>query len=181
MKKRLMLLASVTALIALLAGCGSNSREEELQQQVNQLEQQIADLQQDSGNQQDTTASSDTGSAPDTNTDTSADTASSTTDTTQENDLETLSGKVTDAVSSADATQPSGTSDENHTLYFEQKSALDALDRELDQYEDALEAQYRAGTLSYTDFREQDREIEKLEDMLDDAEDRLENRFGIDD
>ncbi|MDO5783927.1 MAG: hypothetical protein Q4P20_02555 [Eubacteriales bacterium] len=32
-----------------------------------------------------------------------------------------------------------------------------------------------------TTSREQDRKVEKLEDALDDAEDRLENRFGIDD
>lgn len=181
MKKYLMMLLSITVLTVLLTGCGNSSREQELEKQINQLEQQIADMQQttddgkDTGSENTTADSSTTAddAATNANTDTSAD--------TQPSDMNTLSSKVTEAVSNADATKPTGTANENQTLFFEQKSALDALDRELDIFEDNLEAQYRQGTLNYTDFRKQDRELEKLEDMLDDAEDRLENRFGMDD
>ena len=35
--------------------------------------------------------------------------------------------------------------------------------------------------LCYEDFRTRDRKIEDLEESLDDAEDRLENRFALDD
>ncbi|MDO4286470.1 MAG: hypothetical protein Q4C40_01945 [Eubacteriales bacterium] len=185
MKKYLMMLLSITVLTVLLTGCGNSSREQELEKQINQLEQQIADMQQttDDGKNtgsENTTADSSTtadDAATNANTDTSADTSAD----TQPSDMNTLSSKVTEAVSNADATKPTGTANENQTLFFEQKSALDALDRELDIFEDNLEAQYRQGTLNYTDFRKQDRELEKLEDMLDDAEDRLENRFGMDD
>lgn len=181
MKKRMMMLLSFAGLTAILmTGCTTGSREQELENQVAQLEQQITDLQKASGdidnaNADDTVAdnSSNTTDAADTNTDTNAD--------AQTNDLDTLSKKVSDAVAAADAAAPTGTADTDRKLFFEQKTALDTLDRELDTYEDNLEAQYRQGTLSYTDFRKQDREIEKLEDSLDDAEDRLENRFGIDD
>lgn len=178
MKRRMMMLLSIAVLAALLlAGCGTGSREQELEQQVEQLEQQITDLQNAAGNTANTDAN-----------DTAAD--SSTADTATDNrtdtntgtdDFETLSKKISDAVTQADAAKPTGTADADRKLFFEQKTALDTLDRELDVYEDNLEAQYRKGTLSYEDFRKQDREIEKLEDNLDDAEDRLENRFGIDD
>lgn len=182
MKKRIVMFLSVSLIAALLAGCGTTSREQELEDQVAQLEQQVADLQ----GAADDTAASDTpdtatsGSAEDTATDTAAsDTTANT--TASANDFDTLSQKVADEVANADAAQPSGTAADDRALFFERKTALDALDRELDAYEDDLEAQYRNGTLDYTDFRQQDREVEKLEDDLDDAEDRLENRFGIDD
>lgn len=178
MKKRIVMFLSVSLIAVLLAGCGTTSREQELEDQVAQLEQQVADLQgaaddTAASDTQDTTAS---GSAEEsTTTDTTADTTASA------NDFDTLSQKVADEVANADAAQPSGTAADDRALFFERKTALDALDRELDAYEDDLEAQYRNGTLDYTAFRQQDREVEKLEDDLDDAEDRLENRFGIDD
>ena len=182
MKKRMMLLASVSVLALVLSGCASSSREQELEQKVEQLEQQIAQLQPATDTTADANGSADAAdsntAAPDNSTDPTADTAAQ--DDTS-NDFDTLSSKVSDAVAKADAAQPSGTIDENRSLFFTHKTTLDALDRELDAYEDALEAQYRGGTLDYTDFRKQDREIEKLEDALDDAEDRLEDRFGIDD
>lgn len=185
MKKRMMMLLSIAVLAALLTGCASSSREQELENQVEQLEQQITDMQKatndiDNTDAEDTTADS---STADTTTDNSsaADTTADTTADTGANDFDTLSKKVADAVAEADAAKPTGTAEENRKLFFEQKTALDALDRELDIYEDNLEAQYRQGALNYTDFRKQDLEVEKLEDNLDDAEDRLENRFGIDD
>ena len=60
-------------------------------------------------------------------------------------------------------------------------STLDALDREIDAYDDALEAQYARGELTFEEFRKLDRQAEDLEDKLDAAEDRLESRFGMDD
>lgn len=174
MKKRIIPLLCIAALtICITAGCG-NSHEQELEQQVKQLEQQIADLQQGTGAAG--SAATDNTTAND---GTTADT--NTTDTAANTDLDTLTQKVAEAVAAADAAQPTGTADTDRKLFFEQKLALDTLDREVDVYEDNLEAQYRNGTLSYSDFRTQDREVEKLADRLDEAEDRLENRFGIDD
>ena len=42
---------------------------------------------------------------------------------------------------------------ERISVFFEHKTALDALDRELDALEDDFEAQYRSGSLRYEDFR----------------------------
>ena len=177
-----MALISIALLSILLAGCGTSSREQELEKKVEQLEQQITDMQgttdnADTSNTADATANSSTANSATGSSDSNT-TANAITDI---NDFDTLSQKVADAVANADAAKPTGTAEESRSLFFERKTALDALDRELDAYEDALEAQYRNGTLNYADFRKQDREVEKLEDALDDAEDRLENRFGIDD
>ena len=88
---------------------------------------------------------------------------------------------MTDTVASADAAQPSGSRDADRELFFQHTAALDALEREIDAYEDALEAQYARGELTFEEFRKLDREADALEDKLDEAEDRLETRFGIDD
>ena len=183
MKKRMILFLSVSLLAALLTGCGTTSREQELKEQVAQLEQQIADMQDGTGDASaSTTENTATDNSNAVNTPSagsaSAPQANASADTT---DFDTLSQKIADAVAAADAAQPSGTAEENHSLFFTHKTTLDALDRELNAYEDNLETQYQNGTLNYTNFRQQDREVEKLEDDLDNAEDRLENRFGIDD
>ena len=95
--------------------------------------------------------------------------------------LDALTEKVQKAVQNADAATASGSLNERISVFFEHKTALDALDRELDALEDDFEAQYRSGSLRYEDFRTRDRKIEDLEESLDDAEDRLENRFALDD
>lgn len=177
MKKHVTALISVALLAALLTGCGTTSREQELEEKVEQLEQQITDMQggtADTSNGTDAAAGSAANDAADSG---SSDTAAN----PAADDFDTLTQRVADAVASADAASPTGTAEENRSVFFEQKTALDTLDRELDAYEDALEAQYRSGALDYADFRKQDREVEDLENQLDQAEDRLENRFGIDD
>ena len=95
--------------------------------------------------------------------------------------LDALTEKVQEAVQKADAATASGSLNERISVFFEHKTALDALDRELDALEDDFEAQSRSGSLRYEDFRTRDRKIEDLEESLDDAEDRLENRFALDD
>lgn len=167
MKKYPYMICSAAVLCALmLAGCGS-SHEKELEQQVAQLQKQVQDLQTDAAGNPKSTGSGE--SAP-------ASAQEESTDT-----LDALTEKVQKAVQNADAATASGSLNERISVFFEHKTALDALDRELDALEDDFEAQYRSGSLRYEDFRTRDRKIEDLEESLDDAEDRLENRFALDD
>jgi outer membrane murein-binding lipoprotein Lpp len=167
MKKYPYMICSAAVLCALmLAGCGS-SHEKELEQQVAQLQKQVQDLQTDAADNPESTGSGE--SAP-------ASAQEESTDT-----LDALTEKVQKAVQNADAATASGSLNERISVFFEHKTALDALDRELDALEDDFEAQYRSGSLRYEDFRTRDRKIEDLEESLDDAEDRLENRFALDD
>ena len=166
MKKHMTAWVSVTLLAALLlTGCGTNATS----QNANQAGQQTTT--------QSTTDTTANGSAAGT-TDTAntADTADGTA-----TDFSALTQRVTDAVDNADAAQPSGNRDADRELFFQHTSALDALDREIDAYDDALEAQYARGELTFEEFRKLDRQAEDLEDKLDAAEDRLESRFGMDD
>ena len=169
MKKRMTAFLSVTVLAALLlAGCGTNT--------TNQAGQQGTTA---TGTTANGSAAGTTGTtnAAGNTTDTidTTDTAGTTTD------ISTLTQRVMDTVASADAAQPSGSRDADRELFFQHTAALDALEREIDAYEDALEAQYARGELTFEEFRKLDREADALEDKLDEAEDRLETRFGIDD
>ncbi len=169
MKKRMVLLLSATALAALLlAGCGTATNGTNATTSSTVTDGQAVT---DNGSAAGTVQN---GSAAGTVQDGTAQTNNETTD------IDTLTKKVAEAVAAADKAEPSGTTEADRTRFMEHKTVLDALDREIDAYEDALEAQYRNGALDFEDFRRKDAEAGKLEDQLDDAEDRLESRFGID-
>lgn len=67
------------------------------------------------------------------------------------------------------------------SLYWEWKEKLETLENKIDRYEDELERMYRNNQLSYSDFRNFDRELESIENILDRAEDILEYRTNYDD
>ena len=62
---------------------------------------------------------------------------------------------------------------------FEQR--FDALDREIDLYDDQKELEYKSGALGWEDYRSVEVQLDYIEDRLDFAMDSLELRFGIDD
>lgn len=96
-------------------------------------------------------------------------------------DLSVLSAGIQDLEQRIGNITPAGSVQEQKEQYLALKSEIDALDNELDYTEDALESQYRGGSLEITQYQEQEREIDALEDRLDHCEDQLEFIFGIDD
>lgn len=168
MKKEIAIAVGLSALL-LLSGCQSGSGDAEteaLKKQIGQLEQQIADLQQ-SGTEVSDTAISQTPAA-----DASQQAAGQTTTYT----LEELTSMVEAYVEKADAAA-SGDLEAFFSLKQEEKQ----LDDLLDSHEYELEDLYRQNALTQDEYRSQEQELEKLEDSLDGAEDRLERTFGIDD
>lgn len=65
--------------------------------------------------------------------------------------------------------------------FFAEKQRAEEIDRALDLHEDELENAVRRGTLSRSDYRSLEKDLERLEDRLDAAEDSLEIFYGIDD
>lgn len=180
MRKKLLTAAVMT--IVMLAGCGTgdNTREAELEKKVQQLEQQVTSLEQGNtvgiasasagDNEIAAKGDNDTASQGDNGGTASGDVT-----------IESLTEQVDTAVAAADGATPAGTDEEKIQQYFEIKSELDKADRVLDDYDNTLEDQYRSGTLSRDDYRTLERQLEALEDKLDNAEDKLEVVFGIDD
>lgn len=65
--------------------------------------------------------------------------------------------------------------------FFAEKQRAEEIDRALDLHEDELENAVRRGTLSRSDYRSLEKDLERLEDRLDAAEDSLEIFYRIDD
>lgn len=171
MKKRKIIVAGLllTLITVFAAGCKDNDREDYLEDKVEQLEQQVTELEKkdtaDSASKsQSDNQEGDAGS--------SASTAS---------DYETLQASVNDISDKINSATPTGSASEQRDQYYTLKQELDGADHQLDLYDDSLEDQYHSGALEASDYREQERKIDELEDILDNAEDSLERLFGIDD
>lgn len=174
-KTKLFMLAGVITILSFsfLTGCGDDRDDDDrLEAQIEQLEQQVTDLQ-----KKNTNNTSGTNTANSTNTEKSTgQNANSTL-----GDITKIEEAVNAVVTKVDGTTPSGTSAEQMEQFFSLKREIEQLDRELDIYDDALEAQYRQGTLTREDYTAQERNVDGLENRLDNAEDKLEIMFGIDD
>lgn len=177
MKKIKLTVLCLTAVgILSLAGCsaGGNNDTKALENKIDQLEQQVTDL--EKKNSASDNSADDNSQKPAENT---ADNSVSANNSAA--DLSAYTASVDELVSKIDGTTPTGSVEEQRTQYFQLKDELDAIDRNLDTYEDDIENQYKKGDLTYDDYKSKDRELEALEDKLDNAEDKLEILFGIDD
>ncbi|MGH0515313.1 hypothetical protein [Bacillus cereus] len=99
-------------------------------------------------------------------------------DTKQTQDFK---NEVTSIVEKANNTKPVGAKEENLNTYLAAKKEIDQLDDKIDLSDDQLEADYHAGTITVEQYQIQEREQDILEDQLEQAENALEVRFGIDD
>lgn len=173
MKKMKML--GVIGLMALtLTGCQNTSdREAALEDQVSQLEQQVTSLEKENKELSVTVSDS---------SDTSENTGSENiSENVSDDDIDSLTKAVNEVVKKANDASPSGSNDANQKKFFELKGELQEVENRLERYEDKVEDDYRQGNLSYEKARDAEIAIERLEDKLDNAEDRLENVFGYDD
>lgn len=194
MKTRtLLFIATISTLI--FTGCQNNDLSAEntsLKQQITEMEQQITDLKQQiteleqqisentdnndiSPNTNNTISSQNNANEPTT------DTENAVYSTPTAYTLEELSAMVDDFVVSVGSATPDVNNSGNLDQFFSLKREGDQIDHALENHENSLEDQYRAGTISREEYRTLDKDIELLEDTLDSALDRLEIAFGIDD
>ncbi|MBR5596223.1 MAG: hypothetical protein IKW30_02320 [Lachnospiraceae bacterium] len=179
--KTFLFILSLTTFI--FAGCQNNdlsAENQSLKQQIAELRQQITTLeqpnettpsqeQQAENNNNMTTVSSNT-----------ANTASSEISATIYS-LEELTVMVNEFEANVGSVTPDVNNSGNLDQFFSLKREGNKIEHALENYENSLEDQYRAGSITREDYRKLDMEIEKLDDLLDSACDRLEITFGIDD
>ena len=162
MKKRMIIAAGAIAALVLV-GCQNQqsqtqtnvSETEKLKEQIALLEQQITELKQQTPDSQ-----------------------------TYDHELYTIEGLtqlVEEYAAKVKEAQPTGTDEENMSLFFELKSEGNKIEEELDYYEEELERLYREGSLTREEYRAKEREAEFLENELDQSEDTLEYAFGMKD
>ena len=173
-KMKLLGMMALTAIV--LSGCQTASdREAALKDQVEQLEQQVTSLEQT----QDSDTSNDTVSEDDSLQNTS--TKNNNQDNFTDDTLDALSEAVNDVVKAADKLISSGSSSKDQNEFFTLQSEFHEVENRLDHYEDHIEYELRQGNLTHDEARNAEYELEKLEDKLDYAEEKLEHTFGYDD
>ena len=182
MKSRtLLFIATISTII--FTGCQNNdlsAENQSLKQQISEMEQQIADLEQQVS---DLEEQNNTANLSEENT-TSVSNNSSATNMTPDSPtytMEELSEMVDEFTVSVGSATPDINNSGNLDQFFSLKREADQIDQALENHENSLEDQYRAGTISREEYRKLDKEIEKLEELLDSAKDRLEITFDIDD
>lgn len=187
MKSRtLVFIATLTTLI--FTGCQNtdlSSENQNLKQQITELEYQITELEQqleDINSSAVATNSSNQNISQNT-TDVSGNSITyfQAVDNSMTYTLEELSVMVDEFVASVGSATPDINNSSNLDQFFSLKRKGDQIEHSLENYENSLEDQYRAGTLTREDYKKLDREIERLEEHLDAAYDRLEIAFDIDD
>lgn len=98
-----------------------------------------------------------------------------TNDTKQTQDFK---NEVTSIVEKANNTKPVGAKEDNLNMYLATKKKLtNWMTRYLS--DNQLEADYHAGTITVEQYQTQEKEHDILEDQLEQAENALEARFGI--
>lgn len=192
-QKTLLIIAAISTLI--FTGCQNNNLSAEntaLKQQITEMEQQITGLEQqvteleqqiseNTGNSDilqnndDATSSQNNINGQTTHTENTA--ANNPTTYT----LDELTAMVDEFVVSVGSATLDINNSGNLDQFFSLKREGDQINHALENHENSLEDQYRAGSISREEYRTLDKEIELLEDSLDSALDRLEIAFGIDD
>lgn len=163
--------AVATTLFA--AGCSSTQD----QQRIEELEQEVEDLKgqldnnsssQQSTNQQATTQ--DTTATPP---------AADATVTANYPEIADFETRVAALEESCKAVTVSNDTQTNYQSYLSKKQELDALDDEMDRYDDQQEGAARLGNISYNDYTQIETAIDRLSDRLEYAEDSMMFALGI--
>lgn len=153
--------------VLLMSGCGNNSDK----QRIAELEAEVERLQ----NEQHATDNQASGDAA--NQEQTASSEAAYDDAT----VQDLSTRADDLITRAEAAEVPGDRDARIDAFFDLDSEFNALELEIDTYEDQKEGECRSGSLSWDDYRTLELQLEQIEDRLDNAQDKLEARFGIDD
>lgn len=163
--------AVATTLFA--AGCSSTQD----QQRIEELEQEVEDLKgqldsnsssQQSTNQQATTQGT-TATPP----------AADATVTANYPEIADFETRVAALEESCKAVTVSNDTQTNYQTYLSKKQELDALDDEMDRYDDQQEGAARLGNISYNDYTQIETAIDRLSDRLEYAEDSMMFALGI--
>ena len=170
-----------------LTGCFApqvSNNDEALDEVLERLDEMQAQIDALEANQNDgeSNSSTDDTSATDDTTDTQSETSSDASSMSDfEAQLEDLSARVDEAVATAAAVEVPTNAADRPQAYFDAKAPLEKLENELDSIDDAIELAYRQGLLTQSEVWALEVQEDAIEDALDQAEDDLEIRMGVDD
>ena len=74
-----------------------------------------------------------------------------------------------------------GTAEENRAAYMAVDQEIELIEDQIDQYDDGIEADYYAGTMTQAEYQEKKYQLDQFEHRLDVAEEALQLKSGLDD
>lgn len=156
----------VSALVLmLLAGCSSDTKD--LRKEVDTLKGKVVQLEKKATVDEQNEKTNETGN-----------TESLTKIKDKINSFKTSSETL---VKKMDGTATSKNREDSINTYVEFKKEVNTLEREMDTYDKRLEALYHAKKLSFDDYRKYEKQLDRLDEPMNQAEDDLALRLGIDD
>lgn len=158
----------------LLAGCGNNADE----QRIAELEAEVERLQSEQGTTDDDGKDQDVAATEEADDQKKAAKSETSYDDAT---IQDFSDRADDLIARVDKADVPNDRDTRIDAFFDLDSEFNALELEMDTYEDQQEGEYRSGSLSWDDYRALELQLEQIEDKLDTAQDKLEARFGVDD
>lgn len=173
-----------------LAGCASSNNADA--QRIAQLEREIEELKsQGSGESSSSGSSSNTSGSNDaaanggssSSSDGSANSSNAGTSGIQITDAtaQDFSARADALIAEADAAQVGADRTTTIATYLDFEQRFEALENEIDLYDDQREIEYKSGSLDWKGYRAIEAQLDYIENRLDHAKDSLELRFGIDD
>lgn len=173
-----------------LAGCASSNNADA--QRIAQLEREIEELKsQGSGESSSSGSSSNTSGSNDaaanggssSSSDGSANSSNAGTSGIQITDAtaQDFSARADALIAEADAAQVGADRTTTIATYLDFEQRFEALENEIDLYDDQREIEYKSGSLDWKGYRAIETQLDYIENRLDHAKDSLELRFGIDD
>ena len=182
--RTLLIITTISTLI--FTGCQNNDLSAEnqaLKQHLTNLQQQVTELQQQNETLVQNNATIQTAENGDVTENVSSNTINnnSSDPSVAIYTLEELSAMTDEFVVSVGSVTPDINNSGNLDQFFSLKKEGDQIEHALENHENYLENQYRNAIITREEYKKADSEIEKLEELLDSASDRLEITFGIND
>ncbi len=186
-RSRRLMAACAAACLALTVGLAGCQQASDSDARVDELEQQVEDLQK----QLDEKSSATGGSAQDSG---SAGASGGTAGATAQTDealsselaatypeLADFEARAAELEAACQDVQVSDDRNANYQTFIGVKQQIDALEHEMDTYDENQELAAKNGTLAYDDYMRIERAIDYLDDRLSYAKDGMELTLGIDD
>lgn len=101
--------------------------------------------------------------------------------TSTNTNIKNFQSRATALINEVKSLKPASSYQARLNQYRSLNAKIDTLDRDMDYYEDSIERDYRAGRITYSTFINLDRQLEAIEHSIDNLDDTLEYKLGIDD
>ena len=187
MKKWIIAVLLGCSCLALAAGCSDNNATQQLESKIADLENKLNSATGSAGgstNNASANTSAQTSVVPPASSAASPSSQAAGNNTQSSKaasyDLNSLTNATNEMVNKMNNAQPPNDFNQRRDQFYALKQEVQQVENQIDITDDKAEMDYRAGGMSYEEYRNIELQLDALDSQLDHAKDNLEYRFGID-